>query len=85
MSCAGKVEYFYAKNGAWQVTDKADEIYYFANGQRELHYGDGTKAILYPNGRFTVSDSEGELMSDADDETDIPDVLLNEPPCILEG
>ena len=57
---AGTVEYYYKKVCAWQKSSQGKEIFYFANGQREVHHLDGTKEILYSDGRYCVSNADGE-------------------------
>lgn len=50
VSMAGKTEYFYARNGSWQVSTGQEDLFYFQNGQKELHNGDGTREVVYPDG-----------------------------------
>lgn len=57
MSLTGRVEYFYARNGAWQVSQGDAEIFYFRNGQKEMHLGRGVKQVVYPDGTcFKIQD-----------------------------
>lgn len=59
----GTVEYFYALNGAWQVSQAEAEVYHFQNGQKEVHLKEDIKEIIYPNGSFyrSLNGIEGVL------------------------
>lgn len=78
---AGTVEYFYKKVGAWQKSSHGKEIFYFANGQREVHHLDESKEILYNDGRCCVSNADGEEGEVA--HRDIPKALLVDSPAEL--
>jgi len=47
---AGRVEYFYQKVEAWQVSEPGVEVFHFQNGQREAHHGNGSREVIYPDG-----------------------------------
>jgi hypothetical protein len=49
-SFSGKVEYYYKKVEAWQVSEPGVDVFFFQNGQREAHHGDGSREIIYPDG-----------------------------------
>ena len=76
---AGRVEYFYARNGAWQVTQGEMEIYYFRNGQKEIHLGGGVKEVVYPDGScYQIQDGKEAVAS----LRDISDALRKDAPSI---
>ena len=74
---AGSVEYYYSQVEAWQISRQGEEIFFFKNGQKEIHRPNGTKDILAPDGRFTVTDAT-DVISISDGE--IPKVLLQDCP-----
>ena len=47
----GRVDYYYAEVGTWQVTHPCGlDVFYFPSGQREGHRADGSKEIAFADG-----------------------------------
>ena len=46
----GKTDYYYARNGAWQVSLGDRDLFYFKTGQRELHRRGGYREVAYTDG-----------------------------------
>ena len=60
LACAGRIEYFYAKVAAWQISnDDGTEVFLFPDGHRQAHHPDGSKELAYPNGSFSLTDASG--------------------------
>ena len=80
---AGRIEYFYARNGAWQVSRGDSETYYFRNGQKEMHLGTGLKQVVYPDGTCYIIQDGVETLADiavisAALKESIPSIFLGE-------